>query len=103
MGATDTYKCQLCGQDVLVIGQASHMEGQHGEPDAFVEEILEELVDYNTENGADRDEAMIGIERDLRAVVAAGDAVTALALAREGRRYLIANGYADEDEIRQEM
>lgn len=103
MNATDTYKCETCGQTVLVIGQPSHMEAEHSDPQPFVVEMQAELEDYNTENGRDADEDLLGIDRDLRAAIAAGDAVTAWALAREGRRYLIANGYADDDELPAEM
>ena len=69
----------------------------------FADEMLEELNDYAIENGADVDADLNPLAIDLDCAIQAGDDRKARWLAREGRRYLIANGYADEDEIAQEQ
>lgn len=69
----------------------------------FADEMLEELNDYAIENGSDVDSDLNSLATDLALAIQAGDDPKARALAREGRRYLIANGYADDDEIAQEQ
>lgn len=70
---------------------------------SFAEEMLEEAIDYNLDNvsAGDQDDDLIALENDLRTAMQ-NDTVDVLPLAREVRRYLIANGYTDSDEIAEE-
>lgn len=71
---------------------------------SFEAAMLEEAFDYNATNlqVLEFDEPLAQLENELRAAMATGDAKTARWTAREIHRYLIANGYADEDELPRE-
>jgi hypothetical protein len=63
--------------------------------------MLVEVIDYNGINAEDDepDAGLVFLEKDLREALRAEDVDLAKALAREVRRYLLANEYADEDEL----
>lgn len=67
----------------------------------FAAAMLVEAIDYNLENYSDldSDDVLFSLEADLSAAIRDENTTRALGLATEVHRYLIANGYADADEL----
>jgi methionine synthase II (cobalamin-independent) len=67
----------------------------------FARDIRDEAFEFNRVNMQvlELDEPMAGLEKALTKAIDAGDEARSLGLARGLRRYIIANGYADDDEL----